>query len=232
MSDAPEERRRRIQAENAAAECKARESVEKHQERLARLEFERSSAARGDASRKMQEAIAKAGLERAELANVREGQPCRSGQAGSNSGVALFERGMSLLNGIGVAKDAFAGAALILEAAEMDVLGAAFVAGEIFLLGDGVETNVHQAFYWFSKAAAAGEVRADTALGLLCLYEFKDFIEAKRYLELAAKKGDADAARELKSLVTPSCVEENEVPQKRFWWDRTHELKSASKKIE
>lgn len=103
MSD---ERRRRIQAENEAAERKARESLVQRQEHLARLEFERSAAAREEAARKMREASSvkappqNAPVEAEQIAEQNSLVPTTPQGAR-----ALFDRGVVLLNGIGVPKD-------------------------------------------------------------------------------------------------------------------------------
>lgn len=107
--------------------------------------------------------------------------------------------------------------------------------GECFLLGDGVEPDVNAAADWFEKAALKGETRAQTALGLLYLYELKDRAKAKHFFEMAAKKGDADAIQELKGMESAVKVDANveeELPKKRFWWDRTHELNERKRVME
>jgi TPR repeat protein len=111
---------------------------------------------------------------------------------------------------------------------------AAFLLGECFLLGDGVDADVNAAAEWFEKAALKGETRAQTALGLLCLYELKDRAKARQFLEMAAKRGDADAINELNGMeaLSSAKADASVEEKKRFWWDRTHELNERKRVME
>lgn len=231
-----EERRLRIKAENEAAERKARLSVLERQEHLARLEFERSAAAREQAAKIMKERTHQAAQQAPQDSKQEPPQEAPQQElhvAAKKGARALYDNGFSLLNGIGVAKDAKAGLALVIRAAELDLPEAAFLAGECFLLGDGCDADPKQAFVWFEKAAKAGELRAQTALGLLCLYELNDRAQARVYLTMAAKRGDSDAIRELKQLTEVTAKQptlETAPEKKKFWWDRTHELNERRKR--
>ncbi len=229
--ESAEERRRRIKLENEAAERRALEAVAQRRAHLERLEFERSAEARQRAA----QAVAAAKEDKKEEKKgekekeQQEGGKREQQIAASSKSRSIYDRGFALLHGIGVSKDPAAGAALVKEAAEQGLSEACFLLGECFMLGDGCPVDCNQAAVWFQKAADAGELRAQTALGLLYLYELKDRIQARKFLEVAAKRGDADAARELKGMEekkTFNVAQSVEEPvKKKFWWDRTHELK-------
>ena len=68
-----------------------------------------------------------------------------------------------------------------------------------YFRGDGVAMNSYQALQWMRKAATAGDLNAQAALGRLYLTGLgemgPDGQEAQRWLSLAASSGDQEAAQ-------------------------------------
>ncbi len=226
-----------MQEQNEAAERKALEAVRLRQEHLARLEFERSGSAR-DEARRLREQAAAAPTTPAATAPPpadKQGKPEKS----SAEAEALYDRAVKMLEGIGADKDAQRAVQVLKEAAEAGHSQAAFVVGRCYLLGDGVAEDTDLAAQWLTRAADApgATPKAQTALAMLLLYERNELARARHYFELAAKKGDQDAAKELellsskKSVVADKKTEQEEEPRRvRFWWDRTHELNERKNK--
>lgn len=69
--------------------------------------------------------------------------------------------------------------------------------GQIYENGKGVPASTQQAAYWYGKAAALGNVDAETHLGELNLETYQDFILARAWFEKAVEQGDGTADADL-----------------------------------
>lgn len=105
---------------------------------------------------------------------------------------AQFLLGLAYSAGQGVEQDRATALSWYERAADRGNAQAQYLMGLAYLNGDGVAKDAEQAAYWFAKGAEAGNAGAQYHLALG--YAGNDqYDEALRWMEIAARKGHADA---------------------------------------
>ncbi|MGV1098658.1 eIF2A-related protein [Thiovibrio sp. JS02] len=116
---------------------------------------------------------------------------------------ALYDDGMKLFKGEGVAKDHARAFKLFSQAAEMGHAKAQYRLGFMYSLGRGVRKDDKQAVHWWRKAAGQNDPDAQYYLGYM--HEIgagvkQDLAEAKQWYQKAAANGSINAVQSLKML--------------------------------
>ncbi len=74
-----------------------------------------------------------------------------------------------------------------------------FMLGRMFELGQGVGVDVEESIYWYELAAENGDVDAQFLLGKI-FFEKGFFTDAEKWLKLARRAGDREAAKQLAKI--------------------------------
>jgi len=117
---------------------------------------------------------------------------------------AQFNLGNMIQHGNGVEQNLELAVSWYREAATQGHPGGQNNLGWMYRRGKGVEQNDKMAVGWWAKAVKGGNVIARYNLGVGYMYGMyglpKDVVLAKAFMKSAAKKGHADAAKQLKLL--------------------------------
>jgi len=149
---------------------------------------------------------------------------------GSGNDTALFNSGISYLNGDGVTKDEMQAAELVKRAAGHGFAPAQNVLGLLYIQGRGVPKNESLAVVWCRKAADQGNASAQSNLGLL--YEQghgvpKDETQAAAWYLKAATQGNAVAQSNLGTLYDQGRGVPKDEARAAVWYRRAADQGSA-----
>ncbi|WP_089287459.1 MULTISPECIES: tetratricopeptide repeat protein [unclassified Azospirillum] len=128
-----------------------------------------------------------------------------NGAAQARQPLAANSLGVMALNGEGVGKDTARAAEWFTIAAEQGVADSQYNLALLTFQGDGIRQNLYNALQWMRAAAANGSAKAQTAVGRLYMTGLdtmgQDIKEAKKWLGMAADKGDPEAQKLLSELL-------------------------------
>ena len=99
---------------------------------------------------------------------------------------AQFNLGISYLSGDGVERNTEKAVTWMLKAAEQNHARAQYKMGVIYYAGEGVEKNFDNAVMWWKKAAAQRIPKAQYMVGKYYLLHRKNYLEAEKWLWMAA----------------------------------------------
>lgn len=103
------------------------------------------------------------------------------------------------LNGSGIKKDKLEAAWWFFVSGLLGDGDSRFMLGRMFELGQGVGVDIEESIYWYELAAENGDVDAQFFLGKI-FFERGFFSDAEKWLKLARKAGDREAAKELSKI--------------------------------
>jgi len=128
-----------------------------------------------------------------------------NGAAQARQPLAANTLGVMTLNGEAIGKDSAQAAQWFTIAAEQGVADSQYNLALLTFQGDGVRQNLYNALQWMRAAAANGSTKAQTAIGRLYMTGLdtmgQDIKEAKKWLGMAADKGDPEAQKLLSELL-------------------------------
>ena len=103
------------------------------------------------------------------------------------------------LNGSGTKKDKSEAAWWFFISGLLGDGDSRFMLGRMFELGQGVGVDVEESIYWYELAAEDGDVDAQFLLGKI-FFQRGFFSDAEKWLKLARRAGDREAAKELAKI--------------------------------